>query len=449
MGHNNLQATHEAIHTGLSGLNNDEKWQDMLNFRCRQGRTTVVPHKFRLLPPGCGFHTLIPAENGHVLAIGKCGSVGFVGADNLQPYRLWRLEQKFLRPHTGRGEQSQRLIVQGQFTGDKSVKLRVALIDGKLTPFWAVVPEEPPAPEPAPIDYGCLLGEISVSVRVTVLDAFTNAPISFARVQFNRFGIVQYDEETNSLGWFFLASVFTDNYSLLTEADGYGSDVREVRITGNTSITIHLLPAVALGELPCGVSFSVESQNFYNLRLDWEQDSVNTSLYKATRTETIIGEGAVIFTFSALRVENDWVFSENTNNENVSLSSVTYATDCSAWGEGEDGPNEPPSETLEVEFNYYDYTPNTPISDFVFAYGTIDSGIFTGTCILGNFTLAWNEVEGEWILSLDVPTAATGTGVNASYEPLAEGSTDRENPPASLYLEIGGGDFPNWSATVL
>jgi hypothetical protein len=174
-----------------------------------------------------------------------------VGADNLCTYKLWRLEQQFLKPHGTRDAQSQRLIVQGNFTGNKAMKLRVAYINGKLVPFWAVVPEPEPEPEPPAVDYGCGNTESVVTVKVTVLDGFTDEPIEGALVEFNRFGHIQYEGETISNGSFFVPEVFVDEYNVVVTASG-SFVTQSVSVQTDTEITIRIIPT--LKNLPLEVA---------------------------------------------------------------------------------------------------------------------------------------------------------------------------------------------------
>ena len=464
MAHLNYQGTHENVHTGLSGLNNDEKWKDMLNFRCSQGRTTVVPHKRKLLEAGCGFHTLIPAGK-HNFAIGKCGSVGFVGADNFQTYRLWRLTQQFLRAHSGRGEQSQRLVVRGQYTGTQSRKLRVSYIDGAVVPYWAVPEPEAEPPTPPPIDYGCATAESVVALLIWVIDAFTDEPIDGAQVQMNRYGIVQYDEETNEDGRIYLAEVFNDTYAFLGMKDTYVNEEAIVTVNQEyNEVTIYLTPTVSFSELPCGVSFEYTSGviepafSYYNKRLTWVRSETDPRQYRAElllpdEGETV--EGDVLFTFIADRVADAWVYTEETDSEAIVITVVDFTTDCSAWPVGEDGPEgEPTPEVIEVLINYYEYPPGEfETQETVALTGSIAVGSFFGTAVgsgtagPSDLTLTWNVLIENWEFFFDNPTPATGTGTLVANYSLILGSSDREDPNG-FYVEEGGAPFPNWAVTI-
>jgi hypothetical protein len=217
MAHNNVQLTHEKIHTGLSGLNNDDKWKDMLNFRSEQSTTVVLLPKFVVIPSFCAkLHTLISAPQGHNFAIGCRQSFGFVGGENLCPYPLWRLEQKYTNPLANRDGQSQRLVIRGSYTGSEPLKLKVSYVAGKLTPFWAVpTPVEPPAPAPE-IDYGCGVNFSTFLVNGSIVDS-DNEPVGDVLIEFIQFGFAVYSLRTDSFGRFtipeFAAGLYTFRYS--------------------------------------------------------------------------------------------------------------------------------------------------------------------------------------------------------------------------------------------
>lgn len=218
MANNNIQPTHENIHSGLSGLKNDEKWADMLNFRCSDKRTTVVPHKFRLVRGR--FHTLLAGLNGHNFAIGAEESIGFVGAEELCTYPLWRLQQRFLGAPSSRDSQSERLIVQGQYTGDRPVKLRVCYVEGKLIPDWVEQPTPTVEPElvlPVYCDLGagdCNGNSSFYSVSGTITDSATSDPIPGVTVSFSRFGFTQFTTVTDAAGHFSFNTFYSGYYTM-------------------------------------------------------------------------------------------------------------------------------------------------------------------------------------------------------------------------------------------
>jgi hypothetical protein len=219
---NNIQPTHENIHTGLSGLNNDEKWQDMLNLRSAQNCTSVVPHKFLMVNADkAGLHTIVPSLKGHNLALGTCASFGFVAADSVCPYPLWRLSQRYLGENGSRGEQSQRLVVQGSYTGSEPIKLRVQYIDGKLVPFWKVKSAPVVEVEEEETDYGCGEAQDQVDIKYSIIDHDTSEPIKNARVRLIRVGQVLYDDRTNELGRVKFKDIRPGFYRILITKDGY------------------------------------------------------------------------------------------------------------------------------------------------------------------------------------------------------------------------------------
>jgi hypothetical protein len=255
MANNNIQVTHENIHTGLSGLNNDEKWKDMLNFRSAQSRTTVVPHKFLVATPFCAhLHTIIAALNGHNLAVGANKSFGFVGADNICAYPLWRLKQRYLGELGDRDSQSQRLLVQGSYTGQHPLRLRVSYIAGRLVPFWAV----PPAPEavtPAPeIDYGCGENLAVFKVYGTFTNSVTTEPLADVLVEFILFGHIQYTLRTNSLGKFEIPEFLPGFYTFRYTIEGYITEPESFEITEETELNRALVDSSLPEPIECSTS---------------------------------------------------------------------------------------------------------------------------------------------------------------------------------------------------
>jgi hypothetical protein len=227
--------THENIHTGLSGLGEDSKWVDMLNFRCANRRTKVVPHKFVLKRCcGAGLHTLISGLDGHNFAIGSGGSFGFVGAENFRTYPLWRLNQKFLPALDDRDAQSQRLVVKGVFTGDRPTRLRVHYIDGKLIPFWAVEEPAEEPPDAPPIDYGCEAVE-TITVSGTITNADTEEPVAGVLVEFKLFGFVAYTIATDEDGHFEIENFNAGTYSYRLSKSGY-TTTEESLFIGETEV---------------------------------------------------------------------------------------------------------------------------------------------------------------------------------------------------------------------
>jgi hypothetical protein len=105
----------------------------------------------------------------------------------------------------------------------------------------------------------------------------------------------------------------------------------------------------------------------------------------------------------------------------------------------------PTIEPLEVELTFAVYGDLVLTTEIVTLNGSVESGIFTGTCSKGDITLAWNG--SAWRISFDSPTPASGTGVLPNHEPLGGGSGDI-NDPDGYYLELGGAPFPNWLANI-
>jgi len=235
MANNNVQPTHENIHTGLSGLNNDEKWKDMLNFRSQQKKTVVVPHKFLVVNNPCArLHTILPGLSGHNLAIGKHQSFGFVGGENMCPYPLWRVKQRYLGELGERDSQSQRLVVQGSYTGHRPTKIRVHYIKGQLVPFWNVPPEPEPVVEPPPIDYGCGVDFAAFKVSGTITDQDTTDPIADVLVEFIRFGFVQYSLYTNAFGKFEIDNFESGFYTFRLRKDNYFGSTEDLTLAEET-----------------------------------------------------------------------------------------------------------------------------------------------------------------------------------------------------------------------
>jgi len=268
MGHNNFQPTHENIHSGFSGLNNDDKWVDVLNFRFAEGRTTVVPNRAQMVLPGLGLHTLIAGNRGHNYAIGECGSIGFVGSDVFRCYCLWRLTQQFLGENGTRGAQSQQLVVRGSYTGSKARKLKVVYVEGKLTPFWAVPEPEVPAEAAADVDYGCGVSDSVVEVQGVITDNLEN-PIAGALIRFVRYGVVQHVMESGPLGEFFFPEFYADYYEMSISYDGYFPLVEAINIQDDTVILRSLYDASELVEdyefraaTLCGFSFPTDHPAF-------------------------------------------------------------------------------------------------------------------------------------------------------------------------------------------
>lgn len=230
--------THEKIHSGLSGLSNDDKWQDMLNFRSFQGRTKPVPKRLALINDNPqSYHTIIGGLDGHNLVIGTQKSFGFVGAENLQTYPLWRLSQKFLGDSSERGEQSQRLLVQGEYTGTQPCKIRVTFIKGR--PVLEVIPEAVEEPE---VDYGCGTSGSAINITGIVIDFLTEDPIEDATVNFLRFGFSQFEAITPSSGLFAFNETPEGTYDIEAVADGYVDYASALVVTGTDDITIRMYP---------------------------------------------------------------------------------------------------------------------------------------------------------------------------------------------------------------
>lgn len=99
-----------------------------------------------------------------------------------------------------------------------------------------------------------------------------------------------------------------------------------------------------------------------------------------------------------------------------------------------------------ITFVYYEYGPYADSTETVIVTGAEPDELF-GINMLGGFRLVWSSADSEWIIVLDVPTPASGTGALPNYEELSGGSTDIGDP-LGYYVELAGAPFPNWSATV-
>jgi hypothetical protein len=125
----NKNITREQIHTGLSQSKSDEKWSDMMNFRCASNRTKVVPRKFKLSETTDGYHTIIRGVGGLIYAIGLRFSKVLRGMDGTIPQHLWRAR---VTRETHTDDQSENLRVRGSYLGGVPKSIRVTVVNNRL-----------------------------------------------------------------------------------------------------------------------------------------------------------------------------------------------------------------------------------------------------------------------------------------------------------------------------
>jgi hypothetical protein len=235
----NQPQTRENVHSGLSGLKDDAKWKNCLNLRFSDRRTKVVPKKFCLLTRDAGFHTIINGLGGTNYALGSRESWGFVGAERLCFYKLWRLRQEYLGEFSDRSEASQRLFVQGSYTGDTPLRIRVTVVAGRLVldTNW---PEAPPAlvapPQP---DYGCDCNCSDIELAGLVLNSTTLAPLQ-ANIELTRDGVIYYVTSSNVDGEYLIENIIPNIYVLTITLDGYVDYTQTIEIAASGNRTDYL-----------------------------------------------------------------------------------------------------------------------------------------------------------------------------------------------------------------
>lgn len=162
-----INNTRENIHTGLSGLKDDNKWSEMLNMRSANRRTKAVRRKHELFTRDAGFHSLFRGLKNKCYVIGTKESFGFVGSDTLCPFKLWRVDQRYLGTRNDRSPSTQRLLIRGNFTGTVPKKFRVTLVKGRLVADFNW-PEEPEAEAVVDDCFGCCpLDSDELTITVT------------------------------------------------------------------------------------------------------------------------------------------------------------------------------------------------------------------------------------------------------------------------------------------
>tara|TARA_R110000868_G_scaffold81743_1_gene231165 strand:- start:22963 stop:23397 length:435 start_codon:yes stop_codon:yes gene_type:complete len=124
----------ENIHTGLSGLKDDNKWSDMLNFRSVNRRTTAINRKLEMFQRDCGLHSLFRGYDNRIYAIGSKSSFGFIAGEDTEKsnFKLWRVTQRYNSPRNERSPSTQTLTIRGNYTGSQAKRIRVVFVKTKL-----------------------------------------------------------------------------------------------------------------------------------------------------------------------------------------------------------------------------------------------------------------------------------------------------------------------------
>lgn len=161
----NKNITREQIHSGLSQSKSDEKWADMLNFRCASNRTKAVPHKLKLLEESSGFHTVVRGVNGLVYALGLKFSKVLRGTDNQVPQYLWRAG---VTRETSTDDQSENLRVRGSYLGGVPKVIKVTVVNNRLIADhdWVAPTLEPEIEEGTDVTDGAYPLELTINYIV-------------------------------------------------------------------------------------------------------------------------------------------------------------------------------------------------------------------------------------------------------------------------------------------
>jgi len=252
--------TRENIHSGLSGLKDDAKWKNVLNLRFSDRKTQVVPRKFCLFKRDAGFHTIINGLDGVNYAFGSTESWGFVGAERLCFFKLWRLRQEYQGELYDRSEASQRLFVQGRYTGDKPLRLRVTVVANRLVldSNWPAPPEEPiPAP---PVDYGCACNCDNIDLTGVVRNSLTFTPIG-TNVLLKQGSVTYYTTESHpTTGQYVIGDVIPGVYDIYITFEGYDDYVGSFELNTTQLIYNDLVPTIP--SIACGIIFASGGQGY-------------------------------------------------------------------------------------------------------------------------------------------------------------------------------------------
>lgn len=243
--------TREAIHSGLSTRQEDDKWKSMLNFRSAHNTTRAVPFKKKLIPLQTGFHSLINGLSNWFYSIGANNSHILKGSDSLVVNQLWRGRVEVLVRNKPRPLGMQKLLVRGAFTGSESKRIRVSLSRGQLVTYTVPeIPEEEVEPE---IHVDCGVDAYRNRLRLIVQSEDRDywvpegiRPIPAARVRVLNGRFLLGEGDTNANGLFDLKSN-AGEIKIQISADGYqpkeltylvedDEDLQEVVITMKTSI---------------------------------------------------------------------------------------------------------------------------------------------------------------------------------------------------------------------
>lgn len=176
----NQNNTREGIHSGLTQSKSDQKWSDMLNFRCSDNRTFVVPHRLGLLQFDAGLHTVIHGVGDVNYAIGSKKSYLFRGHDSTSFDRLWKAR---LVRETGTADQSENLKLRGSYTGNVPRNIRLTVVNGSLVldSDWPITPE-PEVEVPYVPDLNCDGASNDVHTHFNVRDIDLAVGLSAAEI---------------------------------------------------------------------------------------------------------------------------------------------------------------------------------------------------------------------------------------------------------------------------
>lgn len=300
--------TREGIHSGLTQSKSDEKWSDMLNFRCSDNRTFVVPRRLGLLQMDAGLHTVIHGVGDLNYAIGSKKSFLFRGHDDTGFHKLWHAR---LVRTTGIDDQSENIKLRGSYLGTVPKNIRLTVLKGLLVKDsdWPVEPVVPVEPVYVP-GLNCGVEAYYPLVTLFVYDLSTDEGLSAAEVVIYQ-GVLQINRYYTNANGLISFNLPNNSYTAVVKHVSINNTVTQNFTVNN----VNLLVEIGMGFIGCNCSaYTLGQTTPFGVVDPW----------RGASTREVVSGTVPIPTLNTLEAHDSWYPVVRTYDTFSGVSRITF-----------------------------------------------------------------------------------------------------------------------------